>query len=88
MEEILDATQVKEVKEAAEVSMGTEVGTDDLMNMKILADQIIEMTNYRFPFTPCLALHLILIHTMVSVITIANATSFYFQYFWSPKLVF
>ena len=57
MEEILEPAQVKEVKEAAEVSMGTEVGTDDLINMKILADQIIEMTNYRFPFSPCLMLN-------------------------------
>lgn len=45
---ILDATKEQQVKEAAEVSMGTEVSADDLDNMKILADQVVEMTDYRY----------------------------------------
>lgn len=36
-----------QVKEAAEISMGTEIADDDILNIVNLCDQIIDMTNYR-----------------------------------------
>merc|ERR1711971_1219007 len=35
------------VKEAAEISMGTEISDEDILNIKHLADQIIEIQEYR-----------------------------------------
>jgi len=37
----------KEVKEAAEISMGTEVTEEDLVNIHELADRVVELTDYR-----------------------------------------
>ena len=35
------------VKEAAEVSMGTEISDEDIENIRYLCDQIISITEYR-----------------------------------------
>jgi len=37
----------KQVQEAAEISMGTEISDSDIMNITHLCDQIIEITSYR-----------------------------------------
>ena len=37
----------QQLKEFAEVSMGTDVGEDDMDNILQLADQVIEITDYR-----------------------------------------
>ncbi|XP_027208389.2 nucleolar protein 58 [Penaeus vannamei] len=37
----------EKVKEAAEVSMGTEVADDDMLNINSLCEQILELTEYR-----------------------------------------
>ncbi|KAL1517415.1 hypothetical protein ABEB36_001182 [Hypothenemus hampei] len=37
----------EKVKEAAEISMGTEISEEDILNIISLCDQIIDMTNYR-----------------------------------------
>ena len=37
----------KEIKEAAEISMGTEISAEDLQNINMLADQIISLHEYR-----------------------------------------
>ncbi|EDV21154.1 uncharacterized protein TRIADDRAFT_30778 [Trichoplax adhaerens] len=36
-----------EIKEAAEISMGTEISVDDIENIKYLCNQVIEVSNYR-----------------------------------------
>ena len=45
--EILPEEIEQQVKAAAEVSMGTEITEDDLLNIRMLADQIIEFSQYR-----------------------------------------
>jgi len=40
----------KEVKEAAEISMGTEVTEEDLVNIHELADRVVELTDCRWAF--------------------------------------
>ncbi|KAK4877296.1 hypothetical protein RN001_009802 [Aquatica leii] len=37
----------EQVKEAAEISMGTEISEEDIINIQNLCDQVIEITNYR-----------------------------------------
>lgn len=37
----------KELKDAAEISMGTEISDEDLLNIRALCDQIISLTEYR-----------------------------------------
>ena len=37
----------QQVKEAAQISMGTEISEDDITNITELCDQVIEMTEYR-----------------------------------------
>ncbi|KAI0217759.1 Nucleolar protein 58 [Lamellibrachia satsuma] len=37
----------QEVKEAAEISMGTEISDEDLLNITYLCDQVIEISDYR-----------------------------------------
>ncbi|XP_012262754.1 nucleolar protein 58 [Athalia rosae] len=37
----------EKVKEAAEISMGTEISDDDILNIQHLCDQVIEISNYR-----------------------------------------
>ncbi|XP_013401006.1 nucleolar protein 58 [Lingula anatina] len=44
---ILPEEVEQELKEAAEVSMGTEVSEEDLINVTYLCDQVIEITEYR-----------------------------------------
>ena len=44
---MLDAEKEKAVKLAAETSMGTEISEEDLINIKFLTTQILEMTDYR-----------------------------------------
>jgi len=38
---------IEEIKEAAELSMGTEITKDDMENMKALCDQVIALSEYR-----------------------------------------
>jgi len=47
MSEILPETIEKEVKWAAEISMGTEISEEDIFNIKNLCDQVIEMSKTR-----------------------------------------
>lgn len=47
LSEILPEEIETAVKAAAEVSMGTEITTDDLENIQSLAEQVIEFTEYR-----------------------------------------
>jgi nucleolar protein 58 len=42
-----DEMQEKAIKEAAEVSMGTEIADMDILHMKALAEQVLSMTEYR-----------------------------------------
>ncbi|PJF18397.1 hypothetical protein PSACC_01777 [Paramicrosporidium saccamoebae] len=44
---VLPETLVDEVKQAAEISMGTEISDEDLTNIDALADQIIAVSEYR-----------------------------------------
>ncbi|XP_071822333.1 nucleolar protein 58-like [Apostichopus japonicus] len=44
---ILTEDLEEQVKAAAEISMGTEVSTEDIENITYLCDQVIEMTEYR-----------------------------------------
>ncbi|KAI7834713.1 hypothetical protein BX661DRAFT_3455 [Kickxella alabastrina] len=45
--EILPEELEAEVKEAAEISMGTEISDEDLLNVTALCDQVISITEYR-----------------------------------------
>ena len=45
--DILPEEIEEQVKELAEVSMGTDVSEDDMSNIMQLADQVIEITEYR-----------------------------------------
>lgn len=45
--DILPEEIEQQLKEFAEVSMGTDVGEDDMENILQLADQVIEITDYR-----------------------------------------
>ncbi|XP_052235582.1 nucleolar protein 58-like isoform X2 [Dreissena polymorpha] len=44
---ILPEEVEKEVKDAAEISMGTEISDEDILNVTYLCDQVIEITEYR-----------------------------------------
>ncbi|XP_781458.3 nucleolar protein 58 [Strongylocentrotus purpuratus] len=45
--EILPEELEEQLKLAAEISMGTEVSQDDILNIKYLCDQVVEITDYR-----------------------------------------
>ncbi|KAK3611773.1 hypothetical protein CHS0354_014124 [Potamilus streckersoni] len=45
--EILPEELEHEVKEVAEISMGTEISEEDMLNIKYLCEQVIEITEYR-----------------------------------------
>lgn len=47
LSEILPEEVEQEVKEAAEISMGTEVSDQDILNVRYLCEQVIEITEYR-----------------------------------------
>ncbi|CAG9853966.1 unnamed protein product [Phyllotreta striolata] len=47
LSDILPEEIEEKVKEAAEISMGTEISDEDIINIQNLCDQIIEITNYR-----------------------------------------
>lgn len=47
MSDILPEDIEQKLKEAAEVSMGTEISEEDLSNIKSLCDQVIEISEYR-----------------------------------------
>lgn len=47
LSEILPEDLEARVKAAAEVSMGTEIGEVDLVNIKLLAEQVVSFTEYR-----------------------------------------
>lgn len=42
-----DESQVAAVKEAAEISMGTEIADMDILNIRSLAEQVLSLTEYR-----------------------------------------
>lgn len=45
--EILPEEVEQEVKDAAEISMGTEISDEDMLNVKYLCEQVVEITEYR-----------------------------------------
>ncbi|KAJ8320403.1 hypothetical protein KUTeg_001990 [Tegillarca granosa] len=45
--EILPEEIEQELKDAAEISMGTEISEEDIINIKYLCDQVIEISEYR-----------------------------------------
>ncbi|KAJ2727165.1 Nucleolar protein 58 [Coemansia sp. Benny D115] len=47
LSDILPEELEPEVKEAAEISMGTEISDEDLLNITALCDQVISITEYR-----------------------------------------
>lgn len=47
LSDILPEEIEEKVKEAAEISMGTEISDDDILNIHQLCDQVIEISNYR-----------------------------------------
>lgn len=47
LSDILPEDLEEKVKEAAEISMGTEISEEDIMNIQILCDEIISITEYR-----------------------------------------
>lgn len=47
LSDILPEEIEEKVKEAAEISMGTEISDDDIINIQNLCDQVIEISNYR-----------------------------------------
>ncbi|GLV33785.1 nop5 [Carabus blaptoides fortunei] len=47
LSDVLPEDIEEKVKEAAEISMGTEISEDDIMNIHQLCDQVIEISNYR-----------------------------------------
>ncbi|CAH0726399.1 unnamed protein product, partial [Brenthis ino] len=51
LSDILPEDLEEKVKEAAEISMGTEISDDDIMNIQHLCDEIISITDYRTHLT-------------------------------------
>lgn len=51
LSDILPEDLEEKVKEAAEISMGTEISEDDIMNIQNLCDEIISITDYRTHLT-------------------------------------
>merc|ERR1719186_1873949 len=47
MSEVLPEEVEEKVKEAAEISMGTEISDEDITNIKHLCQQVLELTEYR-----------------------------------------
>ena len=47
LSDILPEEVEEKVKEAAEISMGTEISDDDIINIQHLCDQVIEISQYR-----------------------------------------
>ncbi|KDR23571.1 nucleolar protein 58 [Zootermopsis nevadensis] len=47
LSDILPEEVEAKVKDAAEISMGTEISEDDIMNIQHLCDQVIEISSYR-----------------------------------------
>ncbi|XP_023247357.1 nucleolar protein 58 [Copidosoma floridanum] len=47
LSDILPEDIEEKVKEAAEISMGTEISQDDIINIQHLCDQVIEISSYR-----------------------------------------
>jgi len=45
--DILPEDLEEKVKEAAEISMGTEISEEDIENIHFLAEQVIEISEYR-----------------------------------------
>ncbi|XP_041968245.1 nucleolar protein 58 [Aricia agestis] len=51
LSDILSEDLEEKVKEAAEISMGTEISEDDIVNIQNLCDEIISITDYRAHLT-------------------------------------
>lgn len=47
LSDVIDEEIEEQLKESAEISMGTEISDEDCLNIGFLCDQIIEMTEYR-----------------------------------------
>lgn len=47
LQEVVPEEIAQEIKEAAEISMGTEIIQDDITHMKTLSRQVVEISNYR-----------------------------------------
>ena len=54
LSDILSEDVEEKVKEAAEISMGTEISEDDILNIQYLCDQVIEISQYRTQLYTCL----------------------------------
>ena len=54
LSDILSEDVEEKVKEAAEISMGTEISEDDILNIQYLCDQVIEISQYRTQLYNCL----------------------------------
>lgn len=50
-EDLVDEEIAKQIKEAAEISMGSEISVEDEFNIKELCDQIISLSEYRTSLT-------------------------------------
>jgi nucleolar protein 58 len=44
---VLEEETESSLKEAAQISMGTEISAEDLENIQALSDQVIELSEYR-----------------------------------------
>ena len=44
---ILPEETIEEIKEVAQISMGSEISADDMLNIQLLCDQIISISEYR-----------------------------------------
>ncbi|KAG6455163.1 hypothetical protein O3G_MSEX009084 [Manduca sexta] len=51
LSDVLPEDLEEKVKEAAEISMGTEISDDDIMNIQNLCDEIVSITEYRTHLT-------------------------------------
>lgn len=47
LSDVLSDEIEKQVKDAAEISMGTEISDDDIINIQLLCDQVVEIYQYR-----------------------------------------
>ena len=54
LSDILSEDVEEKVKEAAEISMGTKISEDDILNIQYLCDQVIEISQYRTQLYNCL----------------------------------
>ena len=87
--DILPEEIEQQLKEFAEVSMGTAIGEDDMENIVQLADQVIEITDYRAQLFEYLKVSLIFIMfdlTCNSILSDTLESNITFRIVWLPLL--